>query len=181
MLSVHNESNTSLLTSARQIPHPCSVITDTSRRWYASDEITKNSSISSDELTSAVVPTNESDEIIIPGSQTGGRKLAIVFTCNVCETRSAKQFTERSYTHGVVIVRCPGCDNLHLIADRLGYFGSDDFDLNSIVEQNGHSYKTVNNENVYEMSLEDLVGKDKMDELIREAEAAESRPEEQRS
>jgi hypothetical protein len=33
---------------------------------------------------------------VIPGAQSGGRKLAIVFTCNVCETRCAKQFTERA-------------------------------------------------------------------------------------
>jgi protein import protein ZIM17 len=62
----------------------------------------------------------------IPGTSKGGsRKLAIIFTCSVCETRSAKKFTERAYNHGVVLVRCPKCDNLHLIADNLGYFTDD--------------------------------------------------------
>jgi hypothetical protein len=71
----------------------------------------------------------------IPGTSTSasqkGRVLAIVYTCNICGTRSAKKFTERAYHHGVVLVRCPNCESLHLIADRLGYFPDDDDDYNS--------------------------------------------------
>lgn len=68
----------------------------------------------------------------IPGTgssfQKPTRQLAIIYTCNVCNTRSAKKFTERAYNHGVVMVRCPSCESLHLIADRLGYFPDDYFD-----------------------------------------------------
>lgn len=49
--------------------------------------------------------------------------LAMVFTCKVCETRSVKTVCRESYEKGVVVVRCGGCLNLHLIADRLGWFG----------------------------------------------------------
>ncbi|XP_021727381.1 DNL-type zinc finger protein-like [Chenopodium quinoa] len=49
--------------------------------------------------------------------------LAMVFTCKVCETRQMKSCCRESYEKGVVVVRCDGCDNLHLIADRLGWFG----------------------------------------------------------
>ncbi|CAN0186685.1 unnamed protein product [Ectocarpus sp. 8 AP-2014] len=57
----------------------------------------------------------------VPGSeQTREEKMTIVFTCTVCETRTAKTFAKLSYEKGVVLARCPGCHNIHLIADRLG-------------------------------------------------------------
>lgn len=108
----------------------------------------------------------------IPGAQTGGRKLAIVFTCNVCQTRSAKQFTEQAYLNGVVIVRCPGCQNQHLIADRLGYFGDQDFDLKTIAAQTGQTVQNITEQDVTEIDLESLIGKDKIEELKRAAEDA---------
>jgi|UPI000581AEC3 hypothetical protein len=108
-------------------------------------------------------------ELKIPGAETGGRKLAIVFTCTVCNTRSAKQFSEQAYNRGVVIVRCPGCQNLHLIADRLGYFDEGEFDLNSIAETAGEQIKTFTDGNILEMSLEDVIGKEKMEQVLKKS------------
>ena len=51
------------------------------------------------------------------------RQLLMLFTCTKCDTRAAKAFSKQSYESGVVIVECPGCDNRHLIADHLGWFG----------------------------------------------------------
>lgn len=101
----------------------------------------------------------------IPGAQKGGKKLAIVFTCTVCDTRSAKQFTENAYRNGVVIVTCPGCQNRHLIADNLGFFEDDStggWNIEKAVEKMGENVKLVTNDNVLEVSVEDLFGKDKI-------------------
>ena len=101
----------------------------------------------------------------VPGTTTtrGGRTLAIVYTCAVCDTRSAKQFTEHAYRHGVVLVRCPGCQNLHLIADRLGWFddaGEDarDWDVVTAMAKAGENVKAVTGEDVLELTRADIMG-----------------------
>jgi mitochondrial protein import protein ZIM17 len=96
--------------------------------------------------------------IAIPGSQTGGKKLAIVFTCTVCDTRSAKQFTENAYLKGVVIVTCPGCQNKHLIADNLGFFEDREdggWNIQKAMEKIGQDVKLVTNDNVMELNVDD--------------------------
>jgi mitochondrial protein import protein ZIM17 len=118
---------------------------------------------------------NDGRDWQVPGVETGGRKLAAVFTCKVCNTRSMKQFTEQAYQSGVVIVRCPGCQNRHVLADRLGYFDDTDIDLERIARDNGESLTTVTSmgddatDATTELDLAKLLGQDKMNELLEKA------------
>lgn len=48
--------------------------------------------------------------------------IAMTFVCKKCNTKSTKTFSKQAYTKGIVIIKCPGCGNNHLIADNLGWF-----------------------------------------------------------
>lgn len=123
--------------------------------------------------------TSSSEEIKIPGAEKGGRKLAIIFTCTQCETRSAKQFTEHSYKHGVVIATCPGCQNKHLIADNLGFFSEDKtegWNIETAMSKLGENVRVATNDDVLELSLEDIYTKEAIDKAVKNATNGSSEP-----
>ncbi|XP_058098655.1 uncharacterized protein LOC131243357 isoform X2 [Magnolia sinica] len=82
--------------------------------------------------------------------------LAMVFTCKVCETRSVKTVCRESYEKGVVVVRCGGCNNLHLIADRLGWFGEPGC-IEELLAARGEEVKKGSVDSL-SLTVEDLVG-----------------------
>ncbi|KAF6167799.1 hypothetical protein GIB67_027577 [Kingdonia uniflora] len=82
--------------------------------------------------------------------------LAMVFTCKVCETRSVKMACRESYEKGVVVARCGGCNNLHLIADRLGWFGEPG-SVEDYLAKRGEEVKKGGVDTL-NLTLEDLVG-----------------------
>ncbi|KAL8270897.1 hypothetical protein Esti_005191 [Eimeria stiedai] len=76
----------------------------------------------------------------IPGTENArGGLMALLFTCCKCNTRSAKKFSKVAYYKGVVIVRCPCCKSLHLVADRLNWFGDETSDIETILAAKGEA------------------------------------------
>lgn len=57
-----------------------------------------------------------------PLNETIKPRLAISFTCKVCNERISRTFHKQSYERGVVLIKCPKCLNHHIIADNLGWF-----------------------------------------------------------
>ncbi|KAE8075777.1 hypothetical protein FH972_014465 [Carpinus fangiana] len=82
--------------------------------------------------------------------------LAMIFTCKVCETRSVKTVCRESYEKGVVVARCGGCNNLHLIADHLGMFGEPG-SIEEYLAAHGEEVKKGSVDTL-NLTLEDLAG-----------------------
>ena len=81
----------------------------------------------------------------------------MMYTCAVqgCGSKQARTFSKDSYYKGVVLVRCDGCDNLHLIADNLGWFEKDGVhrgnkvNIETILNKKGeHIHKYINHDSI---------------------------------
>jgi hypothetical protein len=60
-----------------------------------------------------------------------------MYTCRVCETRSARRVSRAAYERGSVLLRGPGCRGLHVLADHLGYFDDAAVDAAALLERRG--------------------------------------------
>lgn len=77
----------------------------------------------------------------------------MAFTCGKCETKQARTFSKDSYDKGVVLLRCGGCDNLHLIADNLGWFRDQKTNIEDIMREKGAKVVTNVDDNSVEFNL----------------------------
>ncbi len=87
--------------------------------------------------------------------------MLVLYTCKVCETRSARQISKLGYSHGSVLLRCPGCKNLHLLSDHLGWFDDDAHDAESLLKARGELVRrgalaAGPDSNVFELTESDL-------------------------
>eukprot|EP00468_Gymnochlora_sp_CCMP2014_P003670 CAMPEP_0167755088 /NCGR_PEP_ID=MMETSP0110_2-20121227/8628_1 /TAXON_ID=629695 /ORGANISM="Gymnochlora sp., Strain CCMP2014" /LENGTH=161 /DNA_ID=CAMNT_0007641033 /DNA_START=122 /DNA_END=608 /DNA_ORIENTATION=+ len=81
--------------------------------------------------------SGEDEKLPVKGNVRAPELMLIAFTCTVCDTRSARTFSKKSYEEGVVIITCPECKSNHLIADRLGWFDDEGVDIQSIMREKG--------------------------------------------
>ncbi|OAD52074.1 DNL-type zinc finger protein [Eufriesea mexicana] len=76
------------------------------------------------------------------------KKLKVMFTCKKCNYRNGKVISQLAYEKGVVIIRCNGCKNNHLIADNLGWFEElkNKRNIEKILAAKGETVRKVQND-----------------------------------
>jgi len=67
----------------------------------------------------------------------------IEFTCTICQNRVAKTFSKQAYEKGTVLIRCGGCQNLHLIADHINFTGYAEKTIEEIAAKKGEAVTTT--------------------------------------
>lgn len=61
----------------------------------------------------------------------------ITFTCKPCGNRSSHRMSKHGYHRGTVLIRCPSCENRHVISDHLGIFLDQKSTLEDILQKEG--------------------------------------------
>ncbi len=96
----------------------------------------------------------------VPGVQHGGDKMHLVFTCKVCDTRSARKISKIAYNNGIVIVTCGHCKSKHLIADHIGVFEDKGWDVEKYLKEfHGEDARYVTGDAIFELTEEDILGR----------------------
>lgn len=71
------------------------------------------------------------------------QKMQMIYTCKVCSTRNSQTISKLAYTKGVVIVRCSGCQNNHLVADNLKWFRDNKVNIEDLLREKGEEVTKV--------------------------------------
>lgn len=108
--------------------------------------------------------------------------LMLAFTCKKCDTRSSHVMSKQAYQHGTILVKCPGCQSRHLVADHLKIFSDNRIKLEDIMKAQGEGIKTDTSDLVFEDipdSLKKLIGhhaKDAPEEYKTKQETSDESP-----
>ncbi|EGF84268.1 hypothetical protein BATDEDRAFT_22160 [Batrachochytrium dendrobatidis JAM81] len=108
------------------------------------------------------ISSNDSDSPVDAGLNVSADRMIIGFTCKVCKHRSYKSMSKKAYTTGVVMIKCDGCKNTHLIADHLGWFDSTKppGTIEDIMREKGETVKRVQYPMQYHISRSNATNKD---------------------
>lgn len=87
----------------------------------------------------------------LPGVKSEGEKYVILYTCKVCDHRSGQKISKQAYHNGAVVVRCPKCFNLHLIADNMGVFEDPGWNIQSFMKEQGENFNFIKNDDILEL------------------------------
>ena len=99
------------------------------------------SSIRGRQQSTAAVPSSLPDEESSSEDIPEAPQYEITLTCKPCLHRSTHRITKQGYHKGSVLVRCPSCHNLHLIADKLGFFSDKSITIEDILREKGQLIK----------------------------------------
>jgi len=129
---------------ARNIaPKICRTIVPETQSLFASRRVLSSFVLNRNQFSRqfSIVATPQADVNQSEGTEIGGTKASeayvIVFTCNVCESRSAKKISKQAYHKGVVLIQCGCCKNRHLIADNLGWFEDNPVNVEDLCKRKG--------------------------------------------
>lgn len=85
----------------------------------------------------------------------------LAFTCKKCNHRSSHTISKQAYHHGTVMVKCPKCNNRHLIADHLKIFNDSHITIEDIMKAKGETVSQSTDDLVFDdipESLKPLIG-----------------------
>ena len=64
-------------------------------------------------------------------------RFELQFTCNVCGGPNSHSISKHAYTKGTVVVTCPKCQSMHLVADHLNWIEDDFSNLEEFMAKRG--------------------------------------------
>ncbi|SMN19502.1 similar to Saccharomyces cerevisiae ZIM17 Heat shock protein with a zinc finger motif [Maudiozyma saulgeensis] len=85
----------------------------------------------------------------------------LAFTCKKCNHRSSHTISKQAYHHGTVMVKCPKCNNRHLIADHLKIFNDNHITIEDIMKAKGETVSQSTDDLIFDDipdSLKNLIG-----------------------